>query len=292
MGEITVTAPPSCRRDTRVLREPGRMDLAGLRLGIIRMSIPIRSARTILTLAAVGMLAALVAPERVAAQLGGQGFMFRQPTVSLALHGGYALPLARSDLFDQTFEDLILDRHDFESPHLGGELSVRVSDRWDVALEVGHAWSSTRTEWRHFEEQDGRPIRQTVDFSRTPVTVSGKLYLTDRGRSIGRFVWIPSRVTPFVGAGAGFVRYRFQQDGDFVDVDTLEIFRDRLEQVGTGFTTQGFAGLDVRLKNMLYLTTQARYAWAQGGLDDTIYEGFEPMDLSGFQLTLGLGLRF
>jgi len=261
------------------------------------MSITYRSARTALGFVVLGMLASAFSPGRAAAQLGGEGFMFRQPTVSVALHGGYALPTAQSDLFDQTFTDLRLDRHDFESPYFGGELSIRASDHWDVSLEVGHSWSSTRTEWRDFVEDDGvggegRPIRQTVDFARTPVTVSGKLYLTDRGRSIGRFVWIPSRVTPFVGAGAGLVRYRFQQDGDFVNTETLEIFTDRLEQVGTGFTAHGFAGIDVMLKKMLYLTTQARYAWAEGGLDRTIYEGFEPVDLSGFQLTLGLGIRF
>lgn len=244
--------------------------------------------------AVLGVLASIIAPGRAAAQLGGQGFMFRQPTVSMALHGGYALPMARSDLFDQTFTDLFLDRHDFESPYFGGEISVRVSNRWDVSLEVGHAWSSVRTEWRDFVEgDDERPIRQTVDFSRTPVTVGGKLYLTDRGRTIGRFVWVPSRVTPFVGAGAGVMRYRFQQDGDFVDHETLEIFTDRLEQVGAAFTAHGSLGLDVMLKNMLYLTPQARYTWARGGLDETIYGDFEePMDLSGFQLTLGLGLRF
>jgi hypothetical protein len=240
----------------------------------------------------LGTIALTVAPERAAAQLGGPGFVFRQPTVSMALHGGYALPSARSDLFDQTFTDLFLDRHDFESPYLGGELSVRVSERWDVALEAGHAWSSTRTEWRDYEEQDGRPIWQTVEFSRTPVTVSGKYYLTDRGRSIGRFVWIPSRVTPFVGAGAGFVRYQFAQDGDFVHYQTLEIFTDRLEQVGTGFLAQGFAGIDISLNNVVYISPQARYAWAQGGLDRSIYQDFEPMDLSGFQFTMGLGLRF
>lgn len=248
--------------------------------------------RSALVLAALSVVSSAFAPAPAASQLGGEGFVFRPPTISMAIHGGYALPMARSDLFDQTFDDLILDRHDFESPYLGGELSIRASDRWDVSLEVGHAWSSARTEWRDFVEDDGRPIRQTVDFSRTPVTVSGKAYLTDRGRSIGRFVWIPSRVAPFVGAGAGMVRYRFQQDGDFVNAETLEIFTDRLEQVGAGFTAHGFAGVDVLLKNMLYLTTQARYAWAEGGLDETIYEGFEPMDLSGFQVTLGLGLRF
>lgn len=274
------------------------MDPRDNQSGTICMATKNRGTRSGLVLVVLGMVVtAAFAPAPASAQLGGEGFLFRQPTISMALHGGYALPMARSDLFAQIFDDLILDRHDLASPYFGGELSIRASDHWDVSLEVGHAWSRTRTEWEGFVEDDGVegdgfPIPQTVDFSRTPVTVSGKAYLTDRGRSIGRFVWIPSRVTPFVGAGAGVVRYRLQQEGDFVNTQTLEIFTDRLEQVGTGFTAHGFAGVDVMLKNMLYVTTQARYAWAEGGLDQTIYEDFEPMDLSGLQLTLGLGFRF
>ncbi|MEX2466309.1 MAG: hypothetical protein WD995_05330 [Gemmatimonadota bacterium] len=263
--------------------------------GFLGKRLMVTSNRTVLPAFVLVLLATLaftVAPERAAAQLGGPGFVFRQPNLSFALHGGYARPSAQSDLFDQTFTDLILAREDFQSPYFGGELSVRASDHWDVSLEVGHAWSSTRTEWREFVEDDGGAIWQTVDFSRTPVTVSGKYYLTDRGRSIGRFVWIPSRVTPFVGAGAGVVRYRFAQEGDFVDAETLAIVTDRLQQVGTGVTAHGFAGLDVLLKKALYLTTQARYAWARGGLDRSVYDDFEPVDLSGFQVTLGLGLRF
>ena len=237
-------------------------------------------------------LAFVSAPAAVEAQAGGPGFTFREPHVSVAFHAGYARPMAGSDIFDQTFDDLFLDGGDLASPFVGGELSVRASERWDVSIEVGHAWRRNRTEWRDFVEQNGDPIWQTVEFSRTPVTVSGKYYLTDRGRSIGRFVWIPARVTPFVGAGAGIVRYRFAQSGDFVIVETSEIVTDYLEQVGAAFTAAGFAGVDVRVGQVTFLTTQARYVWARGGLDRSIYEGFEPMDLSGFQVTLGLGVRF
>jgi len=241
------------------------------------------------------MLAALAAvclPAAAHAQLGGPGFAFRQPTLSFAVHGGYALPMARSDLFDQLLDDLELARHDFEAPYLGGEIAARVSGRWDVTLEVGHAWSSTRTEWSDYIEDDGRPIRQTVEFARTPVLVSGRYSVVDRGRTIGRFVWVPAKVVPFVSGGLGVMRYRFAQDGDFVEAQTLEIFTDRLEQVGSAFTAQGTVGLDVQLNNAVYLGAQTRYVWGRGGLDRSVYDGFEPMDLSGFQLTLGLGARF
>ncbi len=246
-----------------------------------------------LSSAAVVTLSALaVAPGSVEAQLGGEGFTFRPPTVSLAFHGGYAVPTARSDLFDATIDDLFLDRNDFRSPYLGGELSVRATDRLDVSLEVGHAWSSTLTEWRDYVESNDQPIWQTVRYSRTPVTVSGKFYVTDRGRRIGQLVWIPEKVMPYVGVGAGVVRYAFARDGDHVVEETLEIFTDNLEQVGTAFTAHGYLGVDVHVSKMAYLTPQLRYTWAEGGLDRTVYQGFQPMDLSGFQLSLGLGMRF
>lgn len=235
---------------------------------------------------------AFLVPTAAQAQLGGRGFTFRQPTLGFAVHGGYALPMARSDLFDQALDDLVLSRHDFESPYLGGEIAARVSGRWDVTLEVGHAWSSTRTEWRDYIEDDGRPIRQTVEFARTPVLVSGRYAVVDRGRTIGRFAWVPAKVVPFVSGGIGVMRYRFTQDGDFVVPQTLEIYTDRLEHVASALAAQGTVGLDIQLNNAVYLGAQTRYVWGRGGLDRSVYEGYEPMDLSGFQLTLGLGARF
>jgi hypothetical protein len=232
------------------------------------------------------------APVPVKAQIGGPGFTFRQPTLSFAFHAGYARPFARSDLFDQTMDEVFLDRNDLQSPYLGGELAFRASDRLDVALEVGHSWSRTTTEWQDFTEDNGNPLWHTVSFSRTPVTMTAKYYLTDRGRRIGQFVWIPARVVPFVSVGAGVVRYRFAREGDFVQEPSLIIYTDNLEQVGSAFTAHGSFGLDIGLTKGVYVTPQARYSWARGGLDRSIYSEFQPLDLSGFQLTLGIGARF
>ena len=62
-----------------------------------------------LTLAAplVGLFG-LAAPSAAQAQAGGPGFTFRQPTLSFGFHAGYARPFARSDLFDQTMDEVFL----------------------------------------------------------------------------------------------------------------------------------------------------------------------------------------
>jgi len=241
-------------------------------------------------LALMGVAAAL--PAAVSAQAGGPGFTFRRPVASVTLRAGYAMASARSDIFDDLMAPLIVDRRDFDAPYVGGSLAIAVADRWDVAVDAGHAWSRTRVEWRDYVELDGSSIWQTVSFSTTPVTVGARYYVTGRGRGIGRFVWIPARVTPYVGAAVGLVRYRFAREGDFVDLDSEEIYSDRLESMGTTFTAHGQAGIEVGIARSVFLAGEARYQWGRADLDSSVYEGFEPIDLSGLRFTAGLGVRF
>jgi hypothetical protein len=113
----------------------------------------------------------------------------------------------------------------------------------------------------------------------------------DRGRSVGRFAWIPEAWTPFVGAGAGWVFYRFERDGEFIDYETLNIYRDRFISDGSAPTIHVYGGADWSLSPMVFLTAEGRYAWARAdmGVD---FVGFDPMDLSGFQVATGISIRF
>jgi hypothetical protein len=46
------------------------------------------------------------------------------------------------------------------------------------------------------------------------------------------------------------------------------------------------------LTKNLFLTGEGRYSWAKGDLDLYHFEGFEKMDLSGLQLSVGISARF
>jgi hypothetical protein len=148
------------------------------------------------------------------------------------------------------------------------------------------------SEYRDWVDQDDLPIEQTTRLTRVPVTGSLKVYLTPPGRQIGQFAWIPSRVTPFVGAGAGFTWYRFQQQGDFVDflTDELVIFNSSVTDDGWAQTTQLFGGADVSLGARYALTAQIRYSWASKNMSFT-FEDFDDIDLSGVQATVGFLVR-
>ena len=234
--------------------------------------------------------AALTLPLAVSAQAGGNGFLFKQPTASFGIRGGYALTRG-SDVFDFAHEHLTIDKSDFASSAWGAELSIRASERLDIAAGVGLTHVSKHSEFRDWVDDSDLPIEQTTEFTRVPITLSAKWYLSDRGRSVSRFVWLPERWSPYVGVGGGVIWSRFVQDGDFVDFETLDIFPSVLESEGTTGTAHVFSGIDISLTPKVVLTGEGRYAWAKMKMGRD-FDDFDSIDLGGFQATVGLSLRF
>lgn len=242
---------------------------------------------------AVALVAAgaLLVPADARAQQRDADFLFKTPRVTLGIHGGYAIASAGSDVFDW-YEDLLtLDRSDFSSVLVGGELAVRVTERVDIALGVSRAKSEATSEYRDLVGTDDLPILQTTEFTRVPITVGAKVYLRDRGRSIGRFAWIPEEWAPYLGGGLGVTHYRFRQEGEWVDEETFDIFYDVLESEGTATTGFVRAGTDVSLGPRFFFTLDGRYTWASTPLDADTFVGFDDIDLGGFDLTFGFAVR-
>jgi hypothetical protein len=238
------------------------------------------------------LLVALAAsPLTARAQDAGNGFLFGAPMGSFTLRGGWALARAHSDLFAFTTEQLTLDRGDFSSPDIEGDLAFRVAARTDVVVSTGLSGMNRRSEFRHFIDNNDLPIEQTTTFVRVPITLGVKQYLTSTGRSIGRFAWIPSRAAPYVGGGGGVMYYKFRQDGDFIDLQTMNVFPSIYASDGWTRTAYATAGLDYSLGPRFALTTEARYLWSNAELSRD-FSGFEHLDLSGLSTTVGLAVRF
>ena len=94
-----------------------------------------------------------------------------------------------------------------------------------------------------------------------------------------------------VGAGAGALWYRFEQEGEFVDFVDLTIFPDRFRSASWTLSTHAFAGANVKLTRSVFLAMEARYLWAdaQLGLD---FVGFDNIDLRGLKVTTGIDFVF
>ena len=249
-----------------------------------------RGARSAWPLFAVAISVMMILPVEALAQ-GGDGFLFKRPSVQLSIRADYFIPRAGSEIFDFTRNQLTVDKSDFNTVGIGAEIAIRASERVDVALNFGYGRSETLSEFREFVGTDDLPILQTTEFTRVPVTANVKLYLVDRGRTVSRFAWIPTKVAPYVGGGAGIVWYEFAKDGEFVDFNDLDIFVDRISSSGTSATGNVFGGLDLSIGGNWVLTGEGRYSFGSVEMGED-FVGFDNIDLNGLQMTVGIGVRF
>ena len=233
------------------------------------------------------------------------GYLLGQPRMTVVLKGLFDQPRAQSELFDFTTDLLTMERGDFSSLGGGVSIHVRLVDHLDVGLDVTTTSSQIRSEFRDYVEEtpSGQiPIEQTTSYDRTTIALNARVFPLARGRAIGSFAWIPTTVSPYLGGGVGRTSYRFVQEGDFVDEQTLDIFEDYLQTEGAGMTTHAFAGVEIGLGPRFLTSIEGRYTWgalATGGNYGTEYNpgtndfiGFDDVDQNAFQFAVGFGVRF
>lgn len=220
----------------------------------------------------------------------GNGYLFGAPDVRLSMHAGYARASAKSEVFDFVIQNLTLERGSFSGPSIGGDFAVRLAPRFDVSLSADYSAVVRNSDDRVYIDNNNLPIEQTTSFRRAPLMANAVLYLASRGRSVGTLAWIPARLVPWIGAGAGAMWYRFQQQGDFVDYRTLNVFKTTLQSSGWAPAFQGMGGVDVTISPRLGFTADARYQWAKADLSSD-FRNFDRIDLSGIIGSLGFTIR-
>ncbi|HET7188872.1 MAG TPA: hypothetical protein VFI52_12000, partial [Gemmatimonadaceae bacterium] len=144
-------------------------------------------------------LALLAAPLQ--AQNQGNGYLFGAPDARITIHAGYAHAFANSDVFDDAVKFLTLERSAFSGPDIGGDLSISVAPRLDLSFTADYSAAIRESEDRGYLDNNNLPIQQTTSFRRAPFMANATLYLTPRGRSIGKLAWVPARIVPWIGAG-------------------------------------------------------------------------------------------
>lgn len=219
------------------------------------------------------------------------GYMIGAPRFTLTARAGVAAPIANDDLFNFFTDELTLERGDFRGFSFGTDVGIHVHPRVDAIVSVTTSSTSNASEFRDFVETNDEPIRQTTELARTSVTGGARYYLTSRGRSLSRYAYIPTRLTPYVGATAGVLWYKLRQEGDFVDFETLDIFTDFFESKGNAPAVSLLAGGDFWFMQGVALNVDARYTWAKAPLHSG-FSDFGNIDLQGWQLTAGMSVRF
>ena len=227
-------------------------------------------------------------------------FLFGRPRFSIGIRGLLHRARAGSDFYDFVNEELFVRRSsdddhknpnhgllNFDAPGIGFDFGLGITSRLDVRIGVDYAKSLNESELRNFIGEDGLPFTQRTELSQVELRGESVLALAPRGRAIGQYAWIPSRVVPYVGAGLGFARYDLVQAGEFVD--DLGYFEDAFGSKGWGPALYLFGGADVRMSRQVYLNVEVRHVQASAELGPD-YERYEPLDLGG--LRIGAGVRF
>lgn len=218
-------------------------------------------------------------------------FLFGRPDGSVGFRGSWLFARAGSDWYDFVTEHLTLEDRDFNAPAIGADVGIAITPRLDLVIGVDFSQARSSSEYRDFVDNFRLPIEQQTRLRELNLSGSVRYALTERGREVGRFAWVPRAVVPYVGAGAGLLWFDVRQSGDFVDFEDSSIFTDVFTASGWTPSGQVLGGVDLKLLPRLFLNFDARYLWAAGDLGSNWID-FDPIDLTGLRLAAGINVTF
>jgi hypothetical protein len=237
--------------------------------------------------AAAAVLLAAGAPAAQAQD----GFLFGPPDGQVTLRAGPMFFRAQSELFDWMVDTLTVSRRDFRGPSMALELAWLSGQRLDFALGIGWAETERDSEYRYWVGDDEEPIRQFTTLQVVPVSVTLRFRPLERGRRLSNLAWLPARTSPYVGLGGGLIWYKLVQEGEFIR-SSLAIYEDRLESSDWGPAAHAVAGIDYWVTPKVAVSAEARYNVGSASLDERVFRGFDDLDLSGAQVSLGFSYRW
>jgi hypothetical protein len=241
-------------------------------------------------LAWLAVLALLSCPRVAMAE--GPDFFFEVPRGSFSFRWTTNVLNASSDWFGFVRDQLTLEHGDFVSMGLAGDVSIGVTPRFDVVIAGDFTGRNVRSEYRYFVDNNRLPIEQHTRIQQMSFTAGVRYALLPRGRSVSTLAYVPTRLVPYVGGGAGVLHYSLLQYGDFIDIVDYSVFSDQLPSEGWTPTAYINGGLDWLIVKKLAVTFDLRYQMAAPELDESAWTGFEPLELNGVRISTGIRILF
>jgi len=196
---------------------------------------------------------------------------------------GYFHPDGNSEYWDDKFTDFTGSASDFNDFSFLMDYRLPVSHAAAFLFGAGWYEGATTQAYRDWVDGSGRPIRHKTSLRTFELTGAFIYEIGERNYPI----------TPYVGAGGGFIWWELQERGDFIDFtdENLPIINTWYGSNDVTFSLFGLAGLDVRMNDNWSLVGQARYRWAEDELGGN-FAGFGTIDLSGFDYVFGAAFHF
>jgi len=222
----------------------------------------------------------------------------------------YFVPRANSDLWKIEFDQMDFTKTNFHGTSLGFSyeyfftkeisllLGIDTYSRKKMGVYNEYVGETIEGEDWAFDYGEGFAISHVFDVSITPIQVS--LKLTPLGRR--------TRVIPYLGGGAGIYLWTVRLYGNMIDFSIEEIFfdltineevignpifaTDAREENKISFGFHAFGGFMFPVGNRLSIDAEFKYNFVRGGSFTEGFEGFEPFDLSGYQISVGVSYWF
>lgn len=220
---------------------------------------------------------------------------------------GLFIPRAQSDLWTTEFENMTFSKTNYTTTNFSFAYEYFLTREVSVVLGID-SFSKNKVgsyvDYVGIELVDGDfafPNDYMEDFfpthvfniSITPIQLS--LKLTPMGRT-GKFI-------PYVGGGVGLYLWNVRLNGDLVDFDDVWVYVpdgidiypittvDAWESNRISFGYHAFGGIMVPFTKRMTFEVEFKYNVARGELKEA-FEGFEPFDLSAYQISLGMNYWF
>ncbi len=190
-------------------------------------------------------------------------------------------PNADSQYWDETFDVFSGSSSDFEDFIFGFDYLWRTSRNGGLLFGTSFYDGKATQAYLDWVDGDGRDVSHLTSLSLADLTAA---YMIQFGRHT---------VRPYLGAGAGVLWWKLQEEGSFIDFGDpeLPVIYASYRADDTTWEVFALAGLDVRLGGRWSFFFEGRYRWAEDELNRD-FAGFGTIDLSGYQVEGGLSYGF
>jgi opacity protein-like surface antigen len=221
---------------------------------------------------------------------------------------GLFIPRAQRGLWEVEFENMSFSKTDYMTTNFGFAYEYFLTREASLVIGVDSYTKNKVGRYVDFagiqlvegdfafpieDYEEHFPPTHSFNVSITPIQLS--LKLTPMGRT-GKFI-------PYVGGGVGLYLWNVRLNGDLVDFDDVWVYVpdgidiypittvDAWESNRISFGYHAFGGIMVPFTKRMTFEVEFKYNRAQGELKEA-FEGFEPFDLSAYQISLGLNYWF
>lgn len=191
--------------------------------------------------------------------------------------------LRDSTPFDGVDDSLFFDVGDFRGFTFGGEYIYRFSPFLEAAGGIGYYSRSVPSIYNDLVDANDNEIGQDLKLRIVPITA------TVRFLPLGD----DSPIEPYVGGGVGFFLWKYREVGEFVDLDTFDIFEGDFEASGTAVGPVVLGGVRFPVADTVSAGGELRWQRALG--DTTPAESNllgDKIDLGGWSAAFTLHFRF